>query len=310
MKKFITAVCMAAAILCIIIFFNRRSSENLVASGQALEEVNSNEGQDEESIELGADNNIGIDEEKAEVEEQDEGNEEDESFECITIASEDVRIPILMYHSICSDDPDNSLMIPTEMFAEQMEWLRENDFTAMSMDDVIEAMNTGKVPKRPVLITFDDGYADNYINAFPELKNNNLKGTFFIISDTITEEGGYYMSTSMLKEMKEAGMEIENHTANHLELNNLSREDAIDSIKRGQEFLRSVIGSNGNYLCYPVGRYSDETIEIQKELGIKAALTTQGGISSIADGKYELKRIRISPMNIENFAEIFSEYMY
>ena len=118
------------------------------------------------------------------------------------------------------------------------------------------------------------------------------------------------MSTSMLKEMKEAGMEIENHTANHLELNNLSREDAIDSIKRGQEFLRSVIGSNGNYLCYPVGRYSDETIEIQKELGIKAALTTQGGISSIADGKYELKRIRISPMNIENFAEIFSEYMY
>lgn len=296
MKKLIAIICLILAIAFMGgIYINKAEEDRyLVINGQTIEENN-----DIEYVQ--AEDKI-IDDEKEEKEE--------ELIEYINVPVEEVRIPILMYHSICNDDPNNSLMIPTEMFAEQMEWLRENDFTAMSMDEVIEAMNTGKVPKRPVLITFDDGYADNYINAFPELKNNNLKGTFFIISDTITEEGGYYMSTSMLKEMKEAGMEIENHTANHLELNNLSREDAIDSIKRGQEFLRSVIGSNGNYLCYPVGRYSDETIEIQKELGIKAALTTQGGISSIADGKYELKRIRISPMNIENFAEIFSEYMY
>lgn len=296
MKKLIAIICLILAIVFMGgIYINKAEEDRyLVINGQTIEGNN-----DIEYVQ--AEDKI-IDDEKEEKEE--------ELIEYINVPVEEVRIPILMYHSICNDDPNNSLMIPTEMFAEQMEWLRENDFTAMSMDEVIEAMNTGKVPKRPVLITFDDGYADNYINAFPELKNNNLKGTFFIISDTITEEGGYYMSTSMLKEMKEAGMEIENHTANHLELNNLSREDAIDSIKRGQEFLRSVIGSNGNYLCYPVGRYSDETIEIQKELGIKAALTTQGGISSIADGKYELKRIRISPMNIENFAEIFSEYMY
>lgn len=296
MKKLIAIICLILAIAFMGgIYINKAEEDRyLVINGQTIEGNN-----DIEYVQ--AEDKI-IDDEKEEKEE--------ELIEYINVPVEEVRIPILMYHSICNDDPNNSLMIPTEMFAEQMEWLRENDFTAMSMDEVIEAMNTGKVPKRPVLITFDDGYADNYINAFSELKNNNLKGTFFIISDTITEEGGYYMSTSMLKEMKEAGMEIENHTANHLELNNLSREDAIDSIKRGQEFLRSVIGSNGNYLCYPVGRYSDETIEIQKELGIKAALTTQGGISSIADGKYELKRIRISPMNIENFAGIFSEYMY
>lgn len=296
MKKLIAIICLILAIAFMGgIYINKAEEDRyLVINGQTIEENN--------DIEYVQAEGEMIDDEKEE--------QEEDLIEYINVPVEEVRIPILMYHSICNDDPNNSLMIPTEMFAEQMEWLRENDFTAMSMDEVIEAMNTGKVPKRPVLITFDDGYADNYINAFSELKNNNLKGTFFIISDTITEEGGYYMSTSMLKEMKEAGMEIENHTANHLELNNLSREDAIDSIKRGQEFLRSVIGSNGNYLCYPVGRYSDETIEIQKELGIKAALTTQGGISSIADGKYELKRIRISPMNIENFAEIFSEYMY
>lgn len=296
MKKLIAIICLILVIVFMgaIYINNTKEDRYLDINGQTIEENYDIEYvQPEDEI---------IDSEKEE--------QEEDLIEYINVPVEEVRIPILMYHSICNDDPNNSLMIPTEMFAEQMEWLSENNFTAMSMDEVIEAMNTGKVPKRPVLITFDDGYADNYTNAFSALKNNNLKGTFFIISDTITEEGGYYMSTGMLKEMKEAGMEIENHTANHLELNNLSREDAIDSIKRGQEFLRSVIGANGNYLCYPVGRYSDETIEIQKELGIKAALTTQGGISSISDGRYELKRVRISPMNIENFAEIFSEYMY
>ena len=60
----------------------------------------------------------------------------------------------------------------------------------------------------------------------------------------------------------------------------------------------------------PVGKYNYETIEIEKELGIKAATTTQGGISSISDGLYQLKRVRIYPMSIESFASIFSEYIY
>ena len=119
------------------------------------------------------------------------------------------------------------------------------------------------------------------------------------------------MSTDMLKEMQTAGMSIENHTANHLELDKLSREDAYDSIKRAQDFLRNNIGADANYLCYPVGKYNDETIEIGKELGIKAATTTLGGISFfISDGLYQLKRVRIYPMNIESFASIFSEYIY
>ena len=234
--------------------------------------------------------------------------EEESTVEYINIVSEEVRIPILMYHSISDDDPNNSLLVPPDMFDEQMAWLEENNFTSMSMDEAIEAMNTGKVPKRPVVITFDDGYMDNYTSAFPSLKEHNMNGTFFVITSGV--DNGYYMSSDMLREMQDAGMIIENHTENHVELNNLSREEAIDEIRNAQTFLREVIGAEANYLCYPVGRYSDETIEIAKELGIKAAVTTQGGISQITDGNYELKRVRVSPMSIEGFAEIFSEYIY
>lgn len=228
-------------------------------------------------------------------------------IEYINIAPEEVKIPILMYHSISDEDPNNNLLVPTAMFEEQMAWLEEHNFTTMNMDEVLESMETGKVPKRPVAITFDDGYANNYTSAFPSLKKHKLKATFFIITDGV--DNGYYMSSDNLKEMREAGMSIENHTANHLELNNLSKSDAYESIKKAQDYLRNVIGSDGNYLCYPVGKYNDETIQIEKELGIKAAVTTKGGIASSNDGFYTLKRVRISPMSIEGFASIFSQYI-
>lgn len=253
-------------------------------------------------------NNENVEQDTQEENKEEESKVEEKEVEYINIAPEEVRIPILMYHSISDADPSNNLLVPPSMFEEQMAWLEANEFTAMDLDEALEAMETGKVPKRPVVITFDDGYSDNYTSAFPTLKNHGLKATFFVITDGVDD--GYYMSSDMLKEMQAAGMSIQNHTANHLELDKLSREDAYDAIKRGQDFLRNNIGSDANYLCYPVGKYNDETIEIEKELGIKAATTTQGGISSVGDGLYQLKRVRISPMSIEGFASIFSEYIY
>lgn len=253
-------------------------------------------------------NNENVEQDNPEEHKEEVSEIDEKEVEYINVAPEEVRIPILMYHSISDDDPNNNLLVPPSMFEEQMAWLEANEFTAMNLDEALEAMETGKVPKRPVVITFDDGYSDNYTSAFPSLKNHGLKATFFVITDGV--DNGYYMSTDMLKEMQTAGMSIENHTANHLELDKLSREDAYDSIKRAQDFLRNNIGADANYLCYPVGKYNDETIEIGKELGIKAATTTLGGISSISDGLYQLKRVRIYPMNIESFASIFSEYIY
>ena len=288
-------------VLLIILFFI--SCSKYVGNEGLINNSNNNNLNDSNEVE---ENDLNEQDQKIPEKEVDIVEEKDD-IEYINISPSEVRVPILMYHSISDMDPNNSLLVPPEMFNEQIKWLYDNKFTTMSMGELLESMKTGKVPKKPVVITFDDGYADNYKSAFPILKNYDMKATFFIITENIGS-GDYFMNLDMLKEMRDYGMYIENHTSNHLELNTLSRENAYDSIKRGQEFIQENLGLKSEYLCYPVGRYNNETIEIAKELGIKAAVTTQGGISSLNDGEYELKRVRINPMSIENFAQIFSNY--
>lgn len=226
----------------------------------------------------------------------------------VKLSPEDVYIPILMYHSISNDDATNSLLVPVEQFNKQMEWLNKEGFTPMLMGDVVKSLKTGNVPKRPVAITFDDGYADNYTVAYKALLNNNMKGTFFIITDN-TDADSWFMSSKMLKEMASKGMGIENHTSKHQELNKLSRANKVSIIKDGKDFLKDKCGVDSKFLCYPVGRYDDETIQVAKELGLEGAVTTQGGLANINTGEFALKRIRMSPMEIENFKAIFKSFM-
>ncbi|MCQ2969864.1 MAG: polysaccharide deacetylase family protein [Clostridium sp.] len=273
----------------VTIFTKEKNSENKYYSVKSENQESTDKEEDEDSN----------------LQNNEESNEE-KKVEYINIAPEEVKIPILMYHSISSDDPDNSLMVSPELFNEQMTWLSNNGFTTMSLEEVYEAFQTGNVPVKPVAITFDDGYTDNYIKAYPILKDYGMKATFFIITNN-TDKDGYYMNTDMLKEMKEYGMEIENHTAYHFELSGASMEDQKMTIEDGQAFLKENIGIESKFLCYPVGRYDDTTINLNEQLGVKAAVTTEYGFASISDGLYTLKRIRISPMSMESFSSIFSD---
>ncbi|MBB6716677.1 polysaccharide deacetylase family protein [Clostridium gasigenes] len=231
-----------------------------------------------------------------------------EKIKYINLNPEEVYIPILMYHSISDSDSKNNLLIPVAQFTAEMSWLKKEGFTPMLMGEVISALKSGKVPKRPVAITFDDGYADNYTAGYKALIDNNMKATFFIITDT-TDVDSSYMSSVMLKEMASKGMGIENHTSKHMELNKLSRADKVNIIKAGKDSLKEKCGVDSKYLCYPVGRYDDETIAVAKELGLQGAVTTQGGFANIKTGEFELKRVRMSPMDINSFKDIFKSFM-
>ena len=291
MKKIFTIILWIAIIILIILggkyLYNKEYEKNKV------EDANSNEV---------------IENEDKDIEVQEEKLPKKNENDYVTLNINDVRIPILMYHSISDADPNNSLLIPVKQFEEQIKWLKESGFTPMLLDDIVEAYTTGYVPKKPVAITFDDGYSDNYTDAYRILKENNMKGTFFIITNNIDADG-FYMNSAMLKEMKEGGMGIENHTSRHIEFTNISRDDKANIIIERINELKEKVGADSKYICYPVGRYDEETIEVEKEIGIKAAVTTEYGISSINDGLYSLKRVRIFPMDIESFKNIFKDFL-
>ncbi|MBU3102690.1 hypothetical protein [Clostridium gasigenes] len=83
----------------------------------------------------------------------------------------------------------------------------------------------------------------------------------------------------------------------------------VSIIKEGKDFLKGKCGVHSKYLCYTVGRYDDETIQVAKELGLEGAVATECGLANIKTGEFELKRIRMSPMEIESFTEIFKSFM-
>ena len=233
-----------------------------------------------------------------------------EKFEIVSIEknrtynNKNTKIPILMYHSINDNDPSNNMVLPISMFKEQMSWLNDNKFNSLTLDEAMIALENDSVPENPIVITFDDGYVDNYENAFQILKENNMQATFFVITGFVGD--GYYMSSDMLKEMQSTGMEIENHTIDHVRLSILSRENIYNEIKGAQEFLRDNIGASGDYLAYPFGWYSNKVISIANELNIKAAVTIQKGKISYKSNRYKLKRIEVDPMSIEEFKKLLS----
>lgn len=311
MKKLLILI-LAASVIVLAPFLEKNMSNNGFYKENTKSDTNIS---DEEVV---GSENLTNEEEQNEVEKQNEELKESQKEESKevekseddyeTLNIDDVRIPILMYHSISDADSNNNLLVPVSQFEEQIKWFKEAGFTPMLLDDVVEAYTTGYVPKKPIAITFDDGYIDNYTDAYRILRENSMKATFFIITSG-TDNDDYYMNSSMLKEMKENGMGIENHTSRHMEFTNISREDKSIIIKEGISDLKEKVGVDSKYLCYPVGRYDDETMEVEKELGIKAAVTTEYGVSSLDDGLYALKRIRIWPMELETFKGIFSDFL-
>jgi peptidoglycan/xylan/chitin deacetylase (PgdA/CDA1 family) len=204
-----------------------------------------------------------------------------------------VKIPVLMYHSINKNSTNNLIITPQE-FEKQVRWLKENEFTPLFLDELYLILTTGKnIPQKPVALTFDDGYEDNYTEAYPILKKYNFKATIFLISDTIGQPP--VLKENQIKEMYANNIDFQSHTASHRELNGLSYEKQLEELSRSKEAIAKMLNKNIDYLCYPVGKYNEDTIKAAKTAGYKMAFTTKPGHAKQSDGLYTITRVRMSP---------------
>lgn len=222
--------------------------------------------------------------------------------------SRTVRVPILMYHYVSTppEDADKyriDLSVEPALLRQQLTYLAENGFTAIDLYDLSLAIsNKRALPDKPIILTFDDGYIDNYENAYPLLEEFGFQGTFFVITDFVDQNHPAYMSWDMLRELHAAGHRIESHTLNHPDLSQMSREGMYGQIAGAQQAIAEQIGHTPRYLCYPGGRYDETTIEVLQELDLWGAVTTQGGRWHGFEDRYEWRRVRISyDTNMEDF---------
>ena len=214
-----------------------------------------------------------------------------------------VKIPILLYHdfvtTVPDSDPDNFNYINTpQSYEENIKVLLENGYTFISFQELND-VNNGKIslPEKPILVTFDDGYASNYEYIFPILKKYNVKVSIFVVTDKIGKEvdGKKYLSWEQCREMQDSGLvEIFSHSKRHVFYDKLPvrmiRDDVIESYKIIEENLGN---KDLKVFAYPYGAYTKETVWALKLNGIDMQVYDLGmNYSNDFNADY-IKRINI-----------------
>lgn len=194
----------------------------------------------------------------------------------------DKQIPVLMYHSIAdnskvTDNVSKSIILPPEVFKQQMQYLKDNGYTTLTLDELYNFLKNDKpVPEKSVVLTFDDAYEDNYTNAYPILKEFGFRATIFVITGG-TDKIGAYLTSAQLKEMDANGIDIQSHTVNHEELDKLSLEKQQETLVQSKQFLEKLLDKKVDYIAYPSGKYNNFTEQAAKNAGYTMAFTINNG---------------------------------
>lgn len=212
-------------------------------------------------------------------------------------------VPILMYHSI-SDKGDNPYIIKVKQFKEEMEYLKDQGYTTINLEDLNLYINDKiKLGPKTIAITFDDGYEDNFINAYPILKECGFKAAIFVVPSYL-DKGTLFLNTKDLNVLQNNGVDIESHTYNHDFLSKLTYEEQLKSLKKGKEEIEKNLNKKVNFLAYPFGAFNEDTLKAAKEAGYKMAFTINGGWVQAGAKAYKLNRVYIGPnTKIEEFKD-------
>ena len=174
--------------------------------------------------------------------------------------------PILI--SLCLHEVgynDDALSITPETFRKMIRELKAQGFTFVDANDLV-AIKEGKKnqPRKAVFLGFDDGYKDNYTNAYPIIKEEGVKGTFFIVSNMISHENR--MTYADIQEMLDNGMAIGSHTANHAELDKMTAEEIHKELNDSKYSLEKSFGVKVNSVAYPCGGEDEEVVQETKKV--------------------------------------------
>jgi len=216
-----------------------------------------------------------------------------------------VSLPILMYHHV--ELPENAaafkrtyLNVPPEMFKKQMAYLNEKGYSTVLLIDLINYFENGtKLPTKPVMITFDDGYVDIGDFAFPIMRELGIKGVVFVPTGLM--ENNNYLSWAKIGEMKSSGLiNFGNHTWSHKNVGG-TLSVVENEITTADTQLSERDLNNPKVFAYPYGLETKQGISILNKLGYKLAFTTVYGRVQCEKKRFDLPRIRVGNASLSNY---------
>ena len=214
-------------------------------------------------------------------------------------------IPILLYHSVCDDPPGwiAKLAVSRRTFAEHVDVIAASGRTPMTVSDLgIALRKRVSLPDRPILITFDDGFAD-FADAAQILAKHHIPSTLYVTTGALAGRGprpgnlalppAAMLDWSQLAELKTLDVELGGHTHTHRQLDTLRADDVAEDILRSKAMLEDALGHEVPSFAYPYGFHCDETVQVVRNSGHTSACAVMNALSSDADDVFALARLTI-----------------
>jgi len=207
---------------------------------------------------------------------------------------------VLMYHSVLpgAGSPDWPWAVSYEAFCQQLDLLAKNGWKTIRMQDLADPE---KCAPKTVVITFDDGYEDNY-KAFEALVARDMTASWFVVTNDIGGSSSWVdpgvnsqkiLNQETLREFVNVGMEVASHTCSHRRMPQLSDVELANELSKSKQVLEDILGQEVKSFAYPYGAHDDRCVQAVLDAGYKYACTTRTGWALAGGDMLTVRRITV-----------------
>lgn len=209
-----------------------------------------------------------------------------------------LRVPILMYHRVHAYATELTKSLPEltvepARFAAEVRALAAAGYRTVTVAQLYRALfHGGRLPRRPVLLTFDDGYVDDVAQVLPVLRAHRMTAAFFIITGRFHEPG--FLDRAQVRRLDAAGMDVGAHTRDHVDLPGLPAAMLDREVAGSRRDLQRLLHHPIAAFAYPAGRYDAATVAAVRRAGFALAVTTEPGSELSSQRSLLLPRVRVN----------------
>lgn len=215
------------------------------------------------------------------------------------------RVPILMYHRVCTDGPEAlaPYRVMPAAFEAQLQVLRRHAYYTIGSDDLLEAIQSGRpFQGRPVMLTFDDGYTDFYTDAWPLLRRYGFFAEVFIVTERVGGTADWdkqygepapLMPWQAIRELAANGIRFGSHLATHTRVELLSEDEMLREARESRRTLGAQLGRDIVSISLPFGGGDQSTFSLLERCGYRIEFGTLPGTATTSDAPMGLPRIEI-----------------